>query len=668
MVANVITFRTRGAMRASGLALGIPEHLLAQSARLLDSRAFRSEGIEGTVGYLEREHGQGELKDIPWALWANLAARLHGFPRHLGIHSGGFVIADAPLDLLIPQEPATMEGRTVIQWSKEDIEALGFFKIDILALGMLTAVRKCFALIEAHHDETWTLATLPQDDQPTYEMIQRADTVGTFQIESRAQMSMLPRLKPKNYYDLVIEVAIIRPGPIQGGMIHPYLKRRDGLEPVTYPDPRLEPILKRTLGIPIFQEQVMRIAMAVGGFTGGEADELRRNMGTWGFVGDLQPLQKKLAAGMLKNGLAPEFVDALIKQLGGFAHYGFPESHSASFALIAYASSYLKKHYPAAFFAALLNSQPMGFYTPHVLIQAAKQDGVELRPVSAEFSDWDCTLESVTPSAQSARRGTALRLGMRLVRSLSQNGAEQLMRVRQRLGGFGSYERLLQHAKLNRDDLTALAAANALHPYGLERRAALWQAEASPFTPMLEDVETQPLWETMSEFDVIQQDFAATGTTLGRHPVQLIREGFWCFKPSVSKLTLAAGIKHHPTETEIVVFGMVIVRQSPPTAKGMVFLTLEDETGFFNLVFHPPVFQRFHKLIDHRAFLCVTGRLQGQADLRSILVKHVHPPLPQAATVTTMPKPRDERTGDDPRTKLPEIPAGNELVPSRNYM
>ena len=386
MIANVITFRSKGSLRAVGKALGLPESLLGAASKLMSSKFHRQSNSEKVLAGLQST----EIKDdsdplaakeaislygenIPWELWSEMAERLKGFPRHLGIHSGGFMLADKHLDHLVAQEPATMENRSVVQWSKTDIEGLGFFKIDVLALGMLTAIRKSFTDIEKHFGRSLTMDTVPQEDAATYAMIQRADTVGTFQIESRAQMSMLPRLRPRTFYDLVIEVAIIRPGPIQGGMIHPYLRRRNGEEPVTFPDDRLRPILARTLGIPIFQEQVMRIAMAVGNFSAGEANELRRNMGAWSLKGDLGPMLQKLAKGMRENGISEDFIKTIIAQMRGFADYGFPESHAVSFAMIAYVSSHLKCHYPAAFFSSLLNSQPMGFYSPMLYCRRHKE-------------------------------------------------------------------------------------------------------------------------------------------------------------------------------------------------------------------------------------------------------------------------------------------------------
>ncbi len=625
MVANVITFQSRGALRAAGNALGIPKLIIDKAGSVLDAREFRHgdprEALQELVKVLEGEGLLAGCAGLPFEIWAKMAGRLLEFPSHLGIHSGGFVLGDGSLDQLVAQEPSSMEGRTVIQWCKDDIEALNVFKIDILGLGMLTTLRKCFTLVKSHYGQELSLKTIPSDDAETYDMICRADTVGTFQVESRAQMSMLPRLKPRCFYDLVIEVAIIRPGPIQGGMIHPYLRRRDGLEPVTYPDPRLEPILRRTMGIPIFQEQVMRIAMAVGGFTPGEANELRRNIGSFSLKGDVSRWIPRLAEGMRANGLPEAFITSMLEQLKGFASYGFPESHAASFAILAYASCYLKRHFPSAFFVALLNSQPMGFYSPHVLIQTARHLGVTVLPVCAQRSDWDSTLE---PDASPHRY--AIRMGFRLVRSLREGTAKAFVARRQGHGPWGSLEDFLREARLSRVDLTALAAADALRAFGVERRTALWLAEAAPFCAFLEDVDPAIAFAAESAAERMQLDFHATSTTLGPHPAAILKAEEWRFEVPKAKLCLAESLPKMPANRLVVVFGMVIVRQSPPSAKGMVFATLEDETGLINLVLTPPVHQRFQRLFDRQSFICAEGQLQRQGDAHSVRVTRLFAP------------------------------------------
>jgi len=623
MVANVITFRAKGALRAVGKALGADEVLLQQVSKIASSRYYRGSGTGNIVMALKRDYEQQnpERARVSWRLWMQLSEKLHGFPRHLGIHSGGFMLADKPLDCLLPQEPATMAGRTVIQWCKEDIEALGFFKIDILSLGMLSAIRKCFEYVDFYYHRKIGLDTIPDDDAATYAMIQKADTVGTFQIESRAQMSMLPRLKPACFYDLVIEVAIIRPGPIQGKVIHPYLARRDGLEPVTYPDERLRPILERTLGIAIFQEQAMRIAIAVGNFSAGEANELRQKIGTWGiknFNRDLNPLLLKLEQGMRENGIKAEFAEQILGQMKGFAEYGFPESHAVSFSLIAYASSYLKCHYAAAFYISVLNSQPMGFYSPHVLLQTARREGIKVLPLSLNHSTWDHQLE-----ASSQDTDYAIRLGFRLVSGFPQSAADKIIATRSESSSWDKFEQFVGDCNLARDEITALACCDLFNDFGLDRSDALWKSEAAAFKPMLDDQEVGIEWKTEASLERIQKDFKAFKTSLGCHPAQVIKTEQWFYPVAVEKFTASESLNDLATGIDVFVFGMVLVKQSPGTAKGMVFVTLEDECGFFNLAFTPQVYTRFYRQVDQQPFLCVVGQLQRVNESHSILVKRV---------------------------------------------
>jgi len=623
MVANVITFRGKGALRAVGKALGADDGLLQQMSKIASSRYYRGSGTGNIVMALKQDHEADNptAARISWQLWMELSEKLHGFPRHLGIHSGGFMLADKPLDCLLPQEPASMPGRSVIQWCKEDIEALGFFKIDILSLGMLSAIRKCFDYIEHYYAKTLRLDSIPDDDRATYAMIQKADTVGTFQIESRAQMSMLPRLKPACFYDLVIEVAIIRPGPIQGNVIHPYLARREGLEPVTYPDERLRPILQRTLGIAIFQEQAMRIAIAVGNFSAGEANELRKKIGSWGikdFNRDMHPLLLKLEQGMRDNGIEAEFAEQILGQMKGFAEYGFPESHAVSFSLIAYASCYLKCHYPAAFYIAVLNSQPMGFYSPHALLQAARREGIELLPLSLHRSHWDHRLER-----RRAGQKYAIRLGFRLVKGLSEASVEHIIQRRAESGSWSSFEQFVQDCRLPRDDVTALAASNLFRDLGDSRSDALWKAEAAAYKPLLDQVDDGIEWKPETRFESIQKDFRAFRTSLGKHPAEVIKQQQWPYPVGVERFVAADQLLQLPADCDVFAFGMVLVKQSPGSAKGMVFVTLEDETGFINLAFTPQVYTRFYRPIDQQPFLAVVGRLQRVHESHSILVKRV---------------------------------------------
>jgi error-prone DNA polymerase len=623
MVANVVTFKTRGALRAVGKALGVDDKLLRQMSKIASSRYFRGTGTENIVMALKQdyENDNPRAQKISWKLWLQLSARLRGFPRHLGIHSGGFMLADKPLNCLLPQEPATMTGRSVIQWSKEDIEALGFFKIDILSLGMLSAIRKCFDYIEYYYGKTLSLASLPDDDQATYQMIQKADTVGTFQIESRAQMSMLPRLKPACFYDLVIEVAIIRPGPIQGKVIHPYLARREGIEPVTYPDERLRPILQRTLGIAIFQEQAMRIAIAVGNFSAGEANELRQKIGSWGikdFNRDLNPLLVKLEQGMRDNGIKPEFAEQILGQMKGFAEYGFPESHAVSFSLIAYASCYLKCHFPAAFYISVLNSQPMGFYSPHALLQAAKREGIQLLPISVNHSNRDHQLEQ-----SGARQAYAIRLGFRLVNGLAESAVDKIIQQRGESGSWRSFEQFSRDCELARDEITALSAADVFREFGDSRSDALWESEAAPYKPMLDSVDDGIDWKPEAKLESIQKDFRSFKTSLGKHPVEVIKSEQWPYPVALEKFTVSQRLNELPADIDIFVFGMVLVKQSPGSAKGMVFVTLEDEAGFINLAFTPQVYTRFYRQVDQQPFLAVVGSLQRVNESHSVLVKRV---------------------------------------------
>ena len=623
MVANVVTFRGKGALRAVGKSLGIKDELLNQVSSIARSRHFRDKGLESIVLAIKQQYETEDDDDQPvsWALWIQLSERLYGFPRHLGIHSGGFMLANKPLNHLLAQEPATMQGRSVIQWCKEDIEALGFFKIDILSLGMLSAVRKCFDYVERYYGRRLQLHNIPDDDEATYSMIQKAETIGTFQIESRAQMSMLPRLKPKCFYDLVIEVAIIRPGPIQGKVIHPFLARREGLEAVTYLDERLKPITERTLGIPIFQEQAMRIAIAVGNFTAGEANELRKKIGAWGikdFNRDLNPLLEKLERGMQMNGIKAEFAGQIIGQMKGFAEYGFPESHAVSFSLIAYASCYLKCHYPAAFYISVLNSQPMGFYSPHALLQSAKRQGIKILSLSLNHSEWDHILEK-TPGNDDY----AIRLGLRLINGFSKKSAEEIIHQRQQQGCWKSFRQFVTQTQLPRDDMTVLAATDIFKSLGHARPDALWQAEAAPYLATVDFQEKRIDWRPEQLLERIQRDYRAFKTSLADHPVAVIKRLQWPYRVNVGKLTVSSDLISIPADKDVFVFGMVLVKQSPGSAKGMVFVTLEDEKGFINLAFTPQIYTRYYQQVDQQPYLCVVGKLQRVNESHSILAKRV---------------------------------------------
>ena len=627
MVANVISFKSKGALRAVGKALGASEPLLKKASDLCRTVAFRKESLNTVINEVKKGSEVSQAFPSFWKFWAEFSEKIHGFPRHLGLHSGGFIISQNPIDELVPREPATMEGRTVIQWCKDDIEELGFFKIDCLALGMLTALRKAFKLVKDHYHVDLDLYNLPQEDKATYQMIQKADTVGVFQIESRAQMSMLPRLKPKTFYDLVIEIAIIRPGPIQGNVIHPYLKRRDGLEPITYPDERIKDVLAKTLGVILFQEQLMRIAIALGDFTAGEANELRKHIGSWNskaFNRNLNPYINKLFSGLKKRNINPSFIKQMVEQMKGFAEYGFPESHAISFAFIAYASCYLKCHYPAAFFTSVLNSQPMGFYSPHALLQAAKRKNISILPICVNHSTWDHQLEAL-PGKEGRPTQYGIRLGFRLVSGLSKKAVEALMSVRKAQGPWKELNDFIHNTPIYRDDYSSLAAANAFACFGLSRFDALWKVEAVPYKELVDVEERKLQWKKKNSFEKAQMDFRATGTSLETHPVQVIRKSYWSYEIASRHISLSSELEKMRTNAHVHAFGMTLIKQAPPSAKGMVFITLEDEKGFINLAFDPKTYRKFHQLIEGHGFLCISGKLQKASNYHSILVERVHP-------------------------------------------
>jgi error-prone DNA polymerase len=593
LAATVISYRPRSALRDVGKALGMAPHQVERLSKAMswwDGRAIRRERIEA-AGF---DPDNPILRRV-----LTLANSLGGFPRHLSQHVGGFVISAGPLCELVPTENAAMAGRTIIQWDKDDLEALGLLKVDCLALGMLTAIRKTFALIERHRGRSWSIATVPAEDAATYRMIQRADTIGVFQIESRAQMAMLPRMLPEKFYDLVIEVALVRPGPIQGDMVHPYLRRREGSEPISYPSEAVKGVLERTLGVPIFQEQVMQLAMAAAGFSPGEADALRRAMAAWRRKGGLEHFQTRLTQGMLARGYTQEFAAQICRQIQGFGEYGFPESHAASFAQLAYVSAWLKCHEPAAFTCALLNSQPMGFYAPAQLVRDAREHGVEVRPADVTVSDWDCTLEA------DSRHRLALRLGLRLVRGLSEAAAQRLVAARARRP-WRDLQNLARRAALNKHDLSCLAHAGALKTLAGHRRAAWWEVlgveTELPVFPELEIREPRPPLPPPTEGEDLRADYASTGLTLGRHPLALLR-------PQLKRLRLRSAAELQQVEHKRLVrtAGLVITRQRPGTSSGVTFLTLEDETGTVNVVVWRDLAERARQALLGARLLGVIG-------------------------------------------------------------
>ncbi|MEC5217164.1 error-prone DNA polymerase [Actimicrobium sp. GrIS 1.19] len=609
LTAVLISYRPRSAMKDVGRALGLDfdqVNRLSRSHQWWDGKQVIAERLV--------ECGFDPAAPLVQKLLL-LVQTLVGFPRHLSQHPGGFVIARDNLARLVPIENAAMAERSVIEWDKNDLDALGILKIDILALGMLSAIRRALDLVGARRGEVFTLQDVPSEDPATYEMICAADTVGVFQIESRAQMSMLPRLRPDRFYHLVIEVAIVRPGPIQGGMVHPYLRRRQGLEPVTYVNAEMEAALERTLGVPIFQEQVMQIVMFAAGFSAGQADDLRRSMAAWKRKGEIEKFRDPVINGMLARGYDPGFAQQIFSQIEGFGEYGFPESHAASFALLVYVSAWIKRHEPAAFLAALLNSQPMGFYGPSQLVQDAKRHGVIVQPVDVMISDVDCTLEE-TGAAQ-----PDVRLGLCLVRGLSGAAAQRVIEVRA-IRPFDSIDDLARRAELNEPDLQALAQANALVVLAGHRRQAKWEAAAlQPTTPLLRQapmLEAPLALPPASEGHEIVADYQSLGLTLQRHPLALLRP-----RLKAMQLSTALEMKGFANGKLVRATGLVTMRQRPQTANGTMFVTLEDETGVINVIVWKDVQERHRRDILQASLLTVYGVWQVAGEVRHLIAKRV---------------------------------------------
>jgi len=609
IAATVITYRSRSAIRDVGKALGLApdtvDRLAKMQAHWDDWQAFRAHLLEQGM-----QLDTGIVKRL-----CLLVKELRGFPRHLSQHVGGFVIADEPISQLVPIENAAMDDRTIIQWDKNDLETLGLLKVDVLALGMLSALRRTFNFLQDVAAAPKRMADVPDDDKDTYDMICNADTVGVFQIESRAQMSMLPRLRPRHYYDLVIEVAIVRPGPIQGGMVHPFLKSRAHPERVVYPSKDLEEVLKRTLGVPIFQEQVMQIAIVGAGFTPGEADQLRRSMASWQRTGTLDRFRQKLIDGMLARNYTLEFAERIYKQIKGFAEYGFPESHSASFALLTYYSSYFKCHYPAAFFAALINSQPMGFYEPRQLLEAAKRQAVVVLPVDVLISNWDCTLEC------DATGNHAIRLGMRLIRSLQEKEAERVIAART-FRQFSCPDDLAHRAGLSNRAIKAFALAGALRGLTDHRHTAVWSALGIERLPgMLAGLsarEQSPALPKPSEWEDMTVDYQQMGLSAGRHPLAFLR----------TSLQNAGIVSRRDLDSirdgcKVKVCGLVTHLQHPQTAKGVVFASLEDEFGINNIIIWPNVFAQYRYVLLQSTLMAITGKLQSQENVINVIAEKI---------------------------------------------
>ena len=616
LTATVITYKARSAIRDVGKALGMSLEQVDRLAKNIfwwDGKQSVPERLT-EVGF---DPDNALIKQLEM-----LVAQLLGFPRHLSQHVGGFVISDSPLSNLVPIENAAMPERTVIQWDKDDLKALGLLKVDCLCLGILSAIRRAFGLIRDFDGRELSMDNVPAEDPATYAMIQHADTVGVFQIESRAQMAMLPRLRPACYYDLVIEVAIIRPGPIQGEMVHPYLRRRNGAEVVEYPSEEVRGVLERTLGVPLFQEQVIKLAMVAAGFSAGDADQLRRSMGSWKRSGSLQRFRPRLIDGMRERGYSEAFAERIYSQIQGFGEYGFPESHSASFALLAYISAWLKCHEPAAFTAALLNSQPMGYYAPAQLLQDAARHGVQVRPADVNQSAWDCSLE-----ADGVASRPALRLGLRMVKGLAEESAASIVAAR-RHGVFAEVGELARRAALDRDVVKVLSRASALESLVGNRHQASWAALGieAPIAvmPAAEVREGTPMLRKPTEGEDIVADYATLGLTLGRHPLALLRPYL-----ERQRFITAASIGRARHGDVIRTAGLVITRQRPGTATGVVFVTLEDETGVINLIVWSSLVEAQRKALLGARLMGVVGEVQREGEVIHVIAKRLedHTPL-----------------------------------------
>ena len=620
ITAVVTRYRPRSALRDVGRALQIPEALVAALSKEhpgMHARAVLDARLQSAIERVQQAHGDALAIPAPARLaqWLSLAHQLQRFPRHLSQHVGGFVLTQGPLTRIVPVENAAMPERSIIQWDKDDLDAVGLLKVDVLALGMLSAIRRCLDLVGQWRGKPLRLQDIPAEDPATYDMVCRADTVGVFQIESRAQMSMLPRLKPRCFYDLVVQVAIVRPGPIQGGMVHPYLKARANPQAVQYASAALQEVLKRTLGVPIFQEQVMQIAMAAANFSGGEADSLRRSMAAWKRQGGVQHFYDRLVGAMVANGYTQDYADTLFKQIEGFGEYGFPESHAASFALLVYISCWLKCHEPACFLAAMLNSQPLGFYTASQLVQDARRHGLAVLPVDVSHSDWDCSLEA--PSERAAKNGYALpqaaiRLGLRMVSGLQESVGLRIADQRAH-APFASTQALALRCGLDAGDLKALASADALRSLSGHRRQQVWDASALHRAPAL--LRGVPVNEATLQLPPAHEaqevvfDYAATGLSLRSHPVAFLRGHL-----SAQRLCTAAQMRDMPHGRLVRTCGIVTMRQQPQTAKGVVFVTLEDETGNTNVIVWKSLQEKQRPVLLRARLMAVYGVWQRDTD------------------------------------------------------
>jgi error-prone DNA polymerase len=628
LCATVMRYRSRGAIRDVGKVLGLTEDVTSALAGQV--WGWSNEGVD-------EDHARAlnlNLEDRRLRLTLELARALIGFPRQMGTHPGGFVLTQDRLDDLVPIAPAAMRDRQVIEWDKDDIDVLRFMKVDVLGLGMLGCMRRAFTLIEEHDGETLTLSTIPKDDPETFAMIAKADTLGTFQIESRAQMAMLPRLKPREFYDLVIQVAIVRPGPIQGDMVHPYLRRREGREPVSYPTPALKKVLGKTLGVPLFQEQAMQVAIQCAGFTPGEADQLRRSMATFKMTGGVSKFRDKLITGMVSRGYPPDFAENTFRQIEGFGSYGFPESHAASFALIAYASAWMKRHHPDVFCCALLNSQPMGFYAPAQVVGDARAHGVPIRPVSVNDSRWDCTLEDM------AGGDRAVRLGLRMAKGLANADGAAIVLARAD-EPFASVEEMARRTGVTVAALERLAEADAFAAMGLDRRAALWGIRGLADTalplwaaadagqrPRPEAQEPEVALTPMTDGRAVVEDYRSFGLSLRAHPVSFLRGAL-----AARGMVACADLGSMKDGRRATVPGIVLVRQKPGSAKGIMFITLEDETAVANIVVWPSIFETHRALILAARMLAVRGRVQREGEVIHVIAESLEDLSPLLASL-----------------------------------
>ena len=632
LTATVITYRLKSAIRDIAKALDFDQSLIDQLLKAIPWWD-QDEQLAQRFSELNIDINNPQIRHF-----RHLVNEILRFPRHLSQHVGGFIISSGNLDQLVPIENASMADRSIVQWDKDDIEALGLMKIDVLALGMLSAIRKSFQYIESLRGTRWTLESLPAEDTATYQLLQKGDSVGVFQVESRAQMAMLPRLKPACFYDLVIEVAIVRPGPIQGNMVHPFLKRRNGLEKVSYPHEEIRPILERTMGVPIFQEQVIKLAMVAAGFTAGEADQLRRSMTSWKKQGQLRQYQQQLREGLLSRGYDSEFAEQLIEQINGFGEYGFPESHAASFALLVYASAWLKCHEPAAFCCGLLNSQPMGFYSPSQLIQDIRRHNIQVLPIDVLHSDWDHTLEpikekSAISTTEKKLPQPAIRLGLRLIKGLSFRAGAELVNARN-TQPFQSLTDLKQRTALNRAELEALAHSNALVSLAGHRFQARWEAQGIQHaTPLLSsDVQKeQPIaLAAPSKGQNTQEDYHSTGLTLGHHPMLLLRN-----HPAIKGCKTHKELYQLNHKRFVRIAGIVTGRQRPGSAAGVIFITLEDETGNSNIVVWKDLVARRRAIIVQAKLLKVKGIIEREGSVIHIIAGEVEDLTPLLGNLDT---------------------------------